>query len=221
MISYMIAAIIPALNEEKTIGNVISVIKKSGLCSEIIVVSDGSTDKTAENALAAGATKVISNTRKCGKGAALRVGLAATDAQILFFCDADLIGILPSHINALATPVLSGVCAMNVGLRDRGQWFFAIERLLPLISGERVFLREIFESLPLEVSKGYMVETAMNYYCKLHTLIIKKTPLIGLSIRRKMEKIGFLRGLFSYVTMFRELIIAIILLRVAHYRGKL
>lgn len=221
VIGTMIAAIIPALNEEKTIGNVIAAIKNSGLCSEIIVVSDGSTDKTAEYAIAAGATTVISNRQKCGKGAALRAGLAATDAKILFFCDADLIGIEPSHIHKLATPVLSGECAMNVGLRDRGQWFFAIERLLPLLSGERVFLRAIFESLPTEVSKGYMVEVAMNYYCTLHNLIIQKTPLIGLSIRRKMQKIGFLRGILSYVTMFRELFIAMIMLRAAHFRGKL
>ncbi len=217
----MIAAIIPALNEEKTIGNVITAIKNSGVCAEIIVVSDGSTDRTAEVAHRAGATRVISNTQRGGKGAALRFGLSATKAPIVLFCDADLIGIKPTHIQSLVAPVISGACAMNVGLRDRGQWFFAIERLLPLISGERVFAREIFESLPTKVSRGYMVEVAMNYYCKLHSLKIKKTPLIGLTIRKKMQKIGFLRGLVGYVTMFRELFIAMIMLRIARIQGKL
>lgn len=39
--------IIPAYNEEKTIGDVINTVKKVGLVDKIVVISDGSTDNTA------------------------------------------------------------------------------------------------------------------------------------------------------------------------------
>ena len=44
----MISAIIAAYNEEKTLAEVLGVLTKSGLIDEIIVVSDGSTDRTAK-----------------------------------------------------------------------------------------------------------------------------------------------------------------------------
>src|ERR1051326_3773791 len=65
------AAVIPCFNEEATIGSVVTGARSH--VSAVIVVNDGSLDKTTEAAEAAGAT-VLCNQRNLGKGASLRVG---------------------------------------------------------------------------------------------------------------------------------------------------
>ena len=66
-----IAVIIPALNEEKTIGNLVSQLKK--IFEKVIVINDGSTDKTEEIARKNGAI-VLSHQKSKGKGEALKTG---------------------------------------------------------------------------------------------------------------------------------------------------
>jgi glycosyltransferase involved in cell wall biosynthesis len=61
-----ITAIIPAFNEEKRIGRVLNVVTKYPFC-EIIVVNDGSTDRT-EDVIANYPVKYIKNSQKMGKG---------------------------------------------------------------------------------------------------------------------------------------------------------
>ena len=72
---------------------------------EVIVVSDGSADRTAEEAQAAGA-RVISLRENVGKGGAVKMGAAATRAGILFLCDADFVGLQPTHVERILAPVL-------------------------------------------------------------------------------------------------------------------
>ena len=67
-------ALIPAFNEEETVGEVVTGL--ASIVDAITVIDDGSTDRTGERARAAGAT-VIRHDRKSGKGAAVRTGLAA------------------------------------------------------------------------------------------------------------------------------------------------
>jgi polyisoprenyl-phosphate glycosyltransferase len=62
-----VAAIIPAYNEEKTIGDVLSKLVQNKLVNEIIVVSDGSEDKTVEKAGSFPQVRVIDLTGKQGK----------------------------------------------------------------------------------------------------------------------------------------------------------
>ncbi|HDK41054.1 MAG TPA: glycosyltransferase family 2 protein, partial [Nitrospirae bacterium] len=65
--------IIPAYNEEKVIGSVLEGIKKTGPVYDILVVDDGSSDRTAEMARESG-VKVISHLFNLGYGAALQTG---------------------------------------------------------------------------------------------------------------------------------------------------
>lgn len=93
------AAIVAALNEEKNIGNVLKVLLNSDVIDEVIVVDDGSTDKTADISRGEGA-KVISLPKKggSGKGNAMVQGVKNTDAEVVSFFDADLIGLTEDHI---------------------------------------------------------------------------------------------------------------------------
>ncbi len=88
----ILSVVIPALNEEESIGKVLQRIKRSldrsFLSYEIIVVDDGSTDRTAMIAKAYGA-RVISKKQNSGYGAALKAGLFQARGQFLAFLDAD------------------------------------------------------------------------------------------------------------------------------------
>ena len=81
-----VMAIIPAYNEERTIGDVLSVLKEVSLVNKIIVVSDGSTDNTVKVARSYG-VEVVELQENRGKGGALKAGLdnAKTDV-VLFRC---------------------------------------------------------------------------------------------------------------------------------------
>ena len=88
MIQKKINIIIPALNEEQSIEQVVRGLVTSFPNSEIIVVNDGSTDKTEMLANQAGAL-VINHDSRRGYGAALRSGVLASTRDFVLFCDAD------------------------------------------------------------------------------------------------------------------------------------
>lgn len=104
-----LAVCIPARNEAPTIGRVVSAarpLQGVGLVDELVVVDDESSDATGSRARAAGATVVRSGTGP-GKGQALTTALAATEAEVLAFLDADVTNLFPGFITALFAPVLA------------------------------------------------------------------------------------------------------------------
>ncbi len=108
-----VSVIIPTLNEEESIGNVIRGVKKNLPGAEIIVVDSG-TDRTAEIASSLEAT-VVKQIRK-GYGAAVRTGLNMARGSILAFMDGD--GTYdPSDLKRLVDLVESGRADVATGLR--------------------------------------------------------------------------------------------------------
>jgi glycosyltransferase involved in cell wall biosynthesis len=196
-----VAAIVAAYNEEQTIGAVVRTLVASRLFRDVIVVSDGSVDRTADIARAEGASLVHQFPTNKGKGDAMRYGVSQTDADILLFCDADLIGLTPQHLHQILDPVVEGRYAMNIGLIARGPLLTRLERHLPLISGQRALRREIFESLPEAFFHGYMIETGMNRVCRYTRQPRGVVVLHGLDIRHKMQKVGFFSGVIAYLRM--------------------
>jgi glycosyltransferase involved in cell wall biosynthesis len=87
-----VCALIAAFNEEATIASVVAGVGRRAPASAVVVVDDGSTDRTGELAAAAGAT-VVRHVQNRGKGAAIRTGLAhvlAGPHSHVLFIDADL-----------------------------------------------------------------------------------------------------------------------------------
>jgi glycosyltransferase involved in cell wall biosynthesis len=114
-----IAAIIPAYNEEVSIGSMVLHAKK--YAGRIIVVDDGSSDSTAEVAEMAGA-EVVCHPRNMGKGAALRTGFKTAlqnDTKIIITMDADGQH-NPAEIPKLLEPIRSGEADMVNGSRYVG-----------------------------------------------------------------------------------------------------
>lgn len=100
----MISVIIPALNEEKTIGQVVQLARKSKNVTEIIVVDDKSLDNTVEEAKKAGA-KVITST-KLGKGSSMKDGVLYATNEIIVFLDADITTYPENIVHLLTDPII-------------------------------------------------------------------------------------------------------------------
>ena len=92
-----VSVVIPAFNEENAVFDevkaVARVLRSRGIEHEVIVVDDGSTDRTAERARAAGA-RVLSHRENRGYGASLKSGIRAAKYEVIVITDAD--GTYPS-----------------------------------------------------------------------------------------------------------------------------
>jgi glycosyltransferase involved in cell wall biosynthesis len=191
------AVVIPAYNEEKTIANVIKAAKQSQLLDEIIVVDDGSFDRTKEIAQDLG-IRVISNPENLGKGEALMKGVEITDADVLLFLDADLIGFNTNHIDKLLIPVLEKDYDMSVGAVDRSQMGNFLNRIFQKVespfSGMRVIKRSFWEEVPEKYKKDFYVESVITYLAKKRKLKVFPLVLYGVRHVVKEKKMGFWQG---------------------------
>src|SRR6266404_1351334 len=147
--------IIPAQNEQSTVGEVVKAFKLAEGIGNVYVVNDRSTDLTAQNAEQAGAIVVPGPGN--GKGAAVMVGLSHVTTDRVVLADADLAGFAPSHATALAKPCFG----MIVGLRSKGYAGNALmtSSKYPTIAGERSLPTWVVRGLRLT---GYEMEMTIN-----------------------------------------------------------
>ncbi len=111
----MISIIIPAYNEQATIGELLRRVAEAPYDKQIIVVDDASTDATAD-ILAAWECQVIRHPAKRGKGAAIRTGLAHAVGEFTIVQDADL-EYDPRDYPKLIEPLLAGRAEVVYGSR--------------------------------------------------------------------------------------------------------
>lgn len=116
-----IDVIIPAFNEEHSVGKVVATIPRD-LVTEIVVADNNSTDRTAEVATEAGAT-VLPAPRQ-GYGSACLVGIAHVNGKpsppdIIVFMDADYSD-HPEQLKDLVAPIIAGEMDMVIGSRALG-----------------------------------------------------------------------------------------------------
>lgn len=112
--SRTVSVVLPALDEEATVGDVVASIRPllGSLVDELVVSDSGSTDRTVEVATAAGArvvrrTEVLTELEPLpGKGEVLWRSLAATTGDLLVFVDSDLVDPDPMFVPTLLGPLL-------------------------------------------------------------------------------------------------------------------
>jgi glycosyltransferase involved in cell wall biosynthesis len=184
-----VAAIIPAFNEERTIGDVVGAARRCPLVDDVVVVSDGSRDATVLAAQRHGA-RVVELYENLGKGGAIAAGLGSTTAQIILLLDGDLVGLTTQHIEDLLAPVLAGAAEVSVGQIKRD----LMQTLFPNFSGQRALRREVLEAIPNLESTGFGIETVLSRHVKTSGLRVCTVELGHLTHLLKQEKHGFLRG---------------------------
>ena len=175
-----ISIIIPAYNEELKIKDTLESIIDIKEIDEIIVVDDGSSDKTSEVAKSVKSEKinVITQSQNRGKGYALNNGLreAMKKATIIGFLDGDL-GSSASEVEKLIIPVLNDECDVTIakfppakkkgglgfvkGLAKQSVLDMTGEELDATLSGQRLFKKEVLQQFE-EIPFGYGVEVGMT-----------------------------------------------------------
>jgi glycosyltransferase involved in cell wall biosynthesis len=206
-----VAVIIPAKDEESRIGNVLRAAVNSKLATEIIVVSDGSTDRTAEVARKFPGVRVVDLPYNMGKGGAMAEGVRATRAPIVTFVDADLSGLLPEHIDGIIRPILDNRCEMCVGIFRGGKvWSDTAQRISPYLSGQRAMKRDLFEAVPYISELRMGVEVALNGAARRRKARVLRVVLRGVSNYHKEQKLGLVKGLKARGLMYKEITEAVV-----------
>jgi len=241
---HAITILIPAYNVEASIGNVLEGLREWRDRAEIIVVSDGSTDRTPEIAERAG-VRVIRHRVNKGYGAALKIGIRAAAGDIIVMMDAD------GEHNAAQIQRL--IDAMNdndmvVGARGKdsytplirrpGKWilskvanYLAQTNIPDLNSGFRAFRKEVALRFLHILPNGFSFTTTLTLalFKEGHNTAyvpITTTPRVGTStvnpIRDGINTLMLIVrivALFDPIRVFLPMSIALFLLGVAYWIG--
>lgn len=202
----MIDAIIPARDEATTIASNVVAARGCRHVRHVIVVDDGSCDRTAEVARAAGARVIARPSSTGSKAHALAAGVAASDADAFCFVDADCTGLTASHLDDLCRPFLDGRAAMSIGFFDYGAFWNRLVPWWPPLTGERVVPRWVFEAIPPHRLGGYTIEVRINEVIAEGRLPTVARLLTGVYHRTKRDKLGRPQGLRATWLMYRELL---------------
>lgn len=219
----VVSVVIPAYNEEKTIGKVIEetlqVMDSLGIPYEIIVVDDGSTDHTKEVASKYKAI-VLSNGKNQGKGYALRRGFQHSKGDIIITIDADG-SHKPKDIPDLLHPLFNGA-DMVAGSRflGNGKDFTSklhmlgnhiINMIIMVLTrklitdsqtGLRAFKKEVLKSVALK-SSGYEIETEITVKGLKNGFKFKEIPI---SCRKREYNISRLRIISDGLKILKTII---------------
>jgi len=166
-----LSVVIPTYNEEKSIVNTVKKLKKIECIDKMIIVNDGSTDRTGEILDSIKGIKVLTHEKNLGYGAALKTGFEAAKNKYIGFIDADLTypsEMIPVLLNHLKKEKLDCAWGNRFGkkrnkmnpVRKIGNFIMSslasiifLSPIHDINSGERVFRKKIlnqidYKSLP-------------------------------------------------------------------------
>jgi len=169
----LLSVIIPVYNEQDTIEEIVSLVLKQDLVSEVIIVDDFSQDNTLQTLSKLGKNdhriKIFQHKSNIGKGAAIRSGIQKATSPIVIIQDADL-EYDPCEYPKMVRPIQAGKADAVFGSRFIGSeehrvlyfWHSVGNRLLTLLSNMvtnlnltdmetcyKAFRREIIQSIQL------------------------------------------------------------------------
>jgi glycosyltransferase involved in cell wall biosynthesis len=220
-----ITIIIPVFNEEGSISEVLSKVLKlklDNLKKEIIVINDGSTDRTAEILQGFENThelKILTHNKNLGKGMAIRTGLENSKGSIIAIQDSDL-EYDPSQLPRLLEEILEGE-AVIYGSRFMGSvenmtfLFYWGNKILSLFTrllfranitdmetGYKIFRKEIVENLELK-SKRFDIEPELTAKILRKGITIKEIPINYQARAKDQKKITIKDGIIALFTLIK------------------
>lgn len=200
-----ISVIIAAYNEERTLSSIVEIVRAWGKAQEIIVVDDGSKDKTSQSVKQFIPDIIlIRHTKNQGKAAAIAHGITKSTGDILVLLDADTVGLTHKDLNRITDPVSSGKQDMVLGLAR----FWSAGKFEPFnaLTGQRVLRRIYIEpELPNIQKIGYGLELFINKLYEPYRVISVRLPHVF--ILGKFEKQKKHEALLSYGKELKDLIV--------------
>ena len=192
-----VSIILPALNEERSIGKlvseIVSLMTSHRLIFEVIVVDDGSTDKTVSVARRCGAI-VLTNRGNRGKGYCLRKGLTTARGDVIVTMDSDgehrpidIIKLLRYAFRGVdvvaGSRFLNGTKNFTSKIHYFGNQLFNLsimvltgKQITDSQTGFRVLKRKVLDSLSLQ-SDGYEIETEITVKSLRNGFSFKEVPI--------------------------------------------
>ena len=194
-----VSFLIPAYNEDATIGEVLDRVEALELDKQVIVVDDGSTDDTPailERWQAGGDGRLVLSQRNRGKGAAIRAAIPHVDGEIAVIQDADM-EYDPADVPQLIEPIERGVADVVFGSRLTGGrpqraylfWHLVGNRFLSLVTnvlynttlhdmetGYKAFRADVLRSLDLR-HDDFAIEPEITAKVCLRRLRIYELPI--------------------------------------------
>jgi glycosyltransferase involved in cell wall biosynthesis len=209
-----VSAIICAYNEEKTIENVVSSVSQAQIITEIVVVNDGSDDKTKEiieslkNKIP---LKAIHLPENKGKGYAMATGIENSTGEIIVFIDTDLSNLKEEHFEQLIAPVCSKEADMVLGQPTETAIHFKLNPF-KIFTGQRALRRmDILPVLDKMKKSRFGVETLINIYYKSGKKKVILVHLKGLKHPTKYQKTTFLKATKQFVFETKEIIYTLLI----------
>jgi glycosyltransferase involved in cell wall biosynthesis len=205
-----ISCVICAYNEAGRISNILDVAVAHPSLDEVIVVNDGSTDATEELLRSYHTVRAISYALNRGKTYALTRGINAARNELVMLLDADLSGVTPENIGALAEVVTSGNADVSMSLRRNS---LALFRLIGIdfVSGERVIPKSLVRgALPeMERLPRWGGEVFMNQLIIARRMRVAVVSWPNVLNVRKYRKMGIWRGFQEEAEMIRDALLVV------------
>lgn len=186
-----ISAIIPVYNNEKTIGHVLSVVTQINDIAEIIVINDGSTDRSIDQVQKFKKVKTISHDINLGKGAAVVTGWNHASNEVVFGIDGDLEKLNKIHLTNLLQKYKSNTWDMVIAAREQ-------HGIFDMVSGDRIYKKSVvLPYMKIAHSAGNGVEQVINYAHldkKIHVIVSK-----GIGHIQRYQRRGWISALPLYL----------------------
>ncbi len=206
--SKRVSAILPAYNEEARIAAVLEVLTTYPGFKEVIVIDDGSTDQTEEIAKRYPIRYLRNNTNK-GQGYSMERGVNIAKGDIIFFSDADIIGLNHKVLDEIIQPVINKKVEMMIGMINRRIYFLKfVLAFIPLLGGERALTRKLWFRIPHHFKNRFKIEAALNFYAKYYGRGFGFKVFPGLVQIIKEKKYGIGEGFKRRISMWKDIIAA-------------
>jgi len=200
-----ISCIIPAYNEEQRISNVLKIVSIHPKIDEVIVVDDGSSDKTYDEAIKYESTKfkVIKHAKNRGKSEAFKTGFMMSTGEIILTLDSDLMGLNCQNIDTIINPLDHFDCMTLAYWKD---FHLSIKLTgIPIWSGMRAIPRYLFEKALQYSDSGYVFESILNKVAIADSIPIYVETWDNVTHVRKTKKAGIVSGTKGYIKMYSEI----------------
>lgn len=188
-----VSAVVAAYKERPRIGSVLETLIQTPCISEVIVVDDGSSDGTAEFVKEKfPSVRLLVNEHNRGKAYSMDRGVKESTGDVIFFCDADLVGLTPEMVLDIVEPVLEKKYDMFIGIRNNVMQ----KSFLPfaLNSGERAMRKEVWQRLPQFYKYRFRIEAGLNFMVYFMGSLGMGYKVMSYYQTLKEKKYGFWRG---------------------------
>ena len=192
------------------------------LLDELIVVDDGSADRTAQIVREFSGVRLVRHEKNKGKTQAVLTGVAQARNDFVFLLDADLIGLTREAVSDLIAPVSEGRADMTISMRKNSPW---IDRKIgvDIFSGERVFSKKLIADHVSEIARlaRFGFESYLNRLALRAKLRIKIVFWKNVESPWKYQKMGLVRGVLGDVRMILNILSTISVFEVVYQFIKL